>query len=101
MPASTRPPSAPTAAASVGVASPKTMEPSTAMISTASGKNDASSILKISSRCQFISQLTSNSKATPMAAVIQNQVGAGTRSADAASGALAGDAVATVAGLVG
>ena len=34
------------AAASVGVASPNTIEPSTARISTASGKNDASSILK-------------------------------------------------------
>ena len=40
----------PIAAASVGVARPKTMVPSTARISIASGKNDVSSILKISSR---------------------------------------------------
>ncbi len=47
------PPSAPTAAASVGVARPNTIEPSTARIRIASGKNDASSILKISSRTKF------------------------------------------------
>ena len=46
------PPNAPTAAASVGVASPNTIEPSTATIRMASGKNDVSSILKISSRSQ-------------------------------------------------
>ena len=43
---STKPPNAPTAAASAGVAKPNTIEPSTASISIASGKNDASSILK-------------------------------------------------------
>ena len=37
-------PSAPTAAASVGVATPNMMAPSTARISSASGKNDFSSI---------------------------------------------------------
>ena len=41
------------AAASVGVARPKTMEPSTARISTSSGKNEPSSILKISSRAKL------------------------------------------------
>ena len=41
------------AAASVGVASPKTMVPSTAMIITASGKKEPSSILKISSRAKL------------------------------------------------
>ena len=45
-----KPPNAPTAAASVGVASPNTIEPSTARISNASGKNDANSILKICKR---------------------------------------------------
>ena len=45
-----KPPNEPTAAASVGVARPNTIVPSTARISTASGKNDASSILKISKR---------------------------------------------------
>ena len=39
-------------AASVGVARPNTIEPSTARIRTASGKNDASSILKTSSRAR-------------------------------------------------
>jgi len=39
-----KPPSAPTAAASVGVASPSTIDPSTAMIMIASGKNELSSI---------------------------------------------------------
>ncbi len=48
--ASAKPPNDPTAAASVGVASPNTIEPSTARIITASGKNDDSSILKISRR---------------------------------------------------
>ena len=48
--ASTKPPKAPTAAASVGVARPNTMEPSTARISTSSGKKLDSSILKTSSR---------------------------------------------------
>ena len=47
------PPNAPTAAASVGVANPNTIEPSTARISIASGKNEASSNLKTSSRSQF------------------------------------------------
>ena len=49
------------------------------MISTASGKNDASSILKISSRCQFISQLISTRPTMPTPNTIQYQVGAGTR----------------------
>ena len=46
----------PTAAASEGVASPNTIEPSTARISRASGKNELSSILNTSSRSQFQSQ---------------------------------------------
>ena len=46
------PPNAPTAAASVGVARPNTIEPSTAMIRIASGKNEASRNLKTSSRSQ-------------------------------------------------
>jgi hypothetical protein len=41
------------AAASVGVARPKTMVPSTARIIIASGKNDPSSILKISRRAKL------------------------------------------------
>jgi hypothetical protein len=45
--ASAKPPNEPTAAASVGVANPNTIVPSTARMSTASGKNDARSILKI------------------------------------------------------
>ncbi|MNV58990.1 hypothetical protein D3C71_1513890 [compost metagenome] len=48
--ASKAPPMAPMAAASLGVARPKTMEPSTAAIITAKGKNEPISILKISSR---------------------------------------------------
>ncbi len=40
---------APTAAASVGVAKPKTIEPKTNRINTASGKKDPNNILKISS----------------------------------------------------
>ena len=48
--ASTKPPNAPTAAASVGVARPNTMEPKTARIRISKGKKLDSSILKISSR---------------------------------------------------
>lgn len=55
------------------------------MIITASGKNDASSILKISRRCQFISQLMSARLAMPAPKTIQNQVGAAMRSAAAAN----------------
>ena len=75
------------------------------MISTASGKNDASSILKISSRCQFISQVISARTATPTPNTIQYHIGAGTRSAAAAGGsrgcalaATGGGAVASAAG---
>ncbi len=53
--ASSRPPIEPTAAASVGVARPNTIVPSTATIRNASGKNDASSILKTSSRAKVSS----------------------------------------------
>ena len=90
------PPKAPTAAASVGVARPKTIEPSTAMIITASGKNDASSILKISRRCQFISQLMSAMLARPIARTIQNQVGTATLAAADAADAATGAGVAAV-----
>ena len=48
--ARTKPPKDPIAAASVGVASPTTMVPSTPRMIRASGKNDPRSILKISSR---------------------------------------------------
>ena len=51
-----KPPNAPTAAASAGVARPNTIEPSTARISSASGKNEVSSILNTSSRSQVHSQ---------------------------------------------
>ena len=78
-PARIRLPSAPTAAASVGVARPKTIEPSTAMIMTANGKNDASSILKISRRCQLISQVISARPARSAANTIQYQIGTGSR----------------------
>ncbi|KAG0753083.1 hypothetical protein G6F22_021606 [Rhizopus arrhizus] len=47
--ASKAPPIAPMAAASLGVARPNAIDPSTAAIMTASGKNDDISILKISS----------------------------------------------------
>jgi hypothetical protein len=45
-----KPPAEPSAAASVGVANPKTMLPSTARIISASGKKDPSSILNTSRR---------------------------------------------------
>ena len=48
--ASSAPPIAPMAAASLGVARPKAIDPSTAAIITASGKKEAISILKISMR---------------------------------------------------
>src|SRR5882672_3013847 len=88
-----QPPNAPTAAASVGVERPNTIEPSTIRISSASGKNDASSILNTSSRSQDQSHASSTTMATPIASMIQYQVGAGTRSAAAAGSALAGAAV--------
>src|SRR6185369_17005306 len=100
MPASIRPPNAPTAAASVGVANPKTMEPSTATISTARGKNDASSILKISSRCQFIIQQTTTRLTMPRPSTIQYQRGTGSRSA-AAAGALASSLLAVTLAATG
>ena len=56
MAARINPPKPPTAAASEGVASPNTIDPSTARISNASGKNEASSSLNTSSRSQFQSQ---------------------------------------------
>ena len=43
-------PAAPSAAASVGVAQPKMIDPSTARMSAVSGKNEVSSIFRISSR---------------------------------------------------
>ena len=85
-PAKINPPSAPTAAASVGVAKPNTMEPSTAMIMTASGKNEANSILKISSRCQFIIRVMSARAASPSANTIQYHWGTGSRTAACAAG---------------
>src|SRR5258706_12420288 len=88
------PPTAPTAAASVGVESPKTIEPSTIRISSASGKNDASSILNTSRRSQDQSHASSATVATQIANMIQYQVGTGSRSVAAAAGsALAGAAV--------
>ena len=51
--ASSMPPNAPIAAASVGVASPNTMLPRTARIMNASGNKEPSSILKISSRAKL------------------------------------------------
>src|SRR5580765_2432754 len=88
-----QPPNAPTAAASVGVESPNTIEPSTIRISSASGKNDASSILNTSSRSQDQSHASRTTMATQIANVIQYQVGTGSRSAAAAGWALAGAAV--------
>src|SRR4026209_1044246 len=82
-----QPPKAPTAAASVGVDRPKTIEPSTMRINTASGKNEPSSILNTSSRSQLHSQASTAMIATQMAAMIQNQGGAGNRSAGSASAA--------------
>jgi hypothetical protein len=58
----------------------------------ASGKNDVSSILKISSRCQLISQQTSTTPARPVASVIQNQSGAGTLCGSAAGAGIAAGA---------
>src|SRR5258706_15899029 len=89
------PPTAPTAAASVGVESPKTIEPSTIRISNASGKNDASSILNTSRRSQDQSHASSATVATQIANMIQYQVGTGSRSVAAA----AGSAFARAAGL--
>src|SRR3954469_3944864 len=82
-----QPPNAPTAAASVGVDSPNTIEPSTIRIRMASGKKDPSSILNTSRRSQLHSHATSTTMATPIASTIQYQVGAGVRSPDEAAAA--------------
>src|SRR5512143_3163610 len=74
------PPNPPTAAASEGVARPNTIEPSTARIISASGKNDVSSILKISSRSQFHSRYVTATMATPPANTNHSQDGIGSRS---------------------
>src|SRR5580765_8988711 len=72
------------------------------MIITASGKNEASSILNISRRCQFISQQISTRPTAPTAKTIQNHVGAATRTGPGAAGAAAGACVAAAAcGLAG
>src|SRR6267142_568367 len=84
-----QPPKAPTAAASVGVDSPNTIEPSTIRISSASGKNEPSSILKTSSRSQVHSHARTATIATQMPNTIQYQPGIGRRSAGAASAAFA------------
>src|SRR5436190_20632916 len=88
-----QPPNAPTAAASVGVESPNTIEPRTIRISSASGKNDESSILNTSCRSQDHNHASRTTTATQIASTIQYQVGAGTRSAAAAGSALAGAAL--------
>src|SRR5436190_20873424 len=80
-----QPPNAPTAAASDGVERPKTIEPSTARISRASGKKDVSSILNTSSRSQFQSQYKAAIRAIATATAIQNHTGTGRRSALAAA----------------
>src|SRR5260221_5494541 len=88
------PPNAPTAAASVGFEGRNTIDPSTIRISSASGKNDASSILNTSSRSHDQSHASRTTMATQIASMIQYQVGTGSRSPAAAAGsALAGAAV--------
>src|SRR4051812_23426966 len=94
--ASTKPPNAPTAAASVGVARPNTIDPSTASISSARGKNDVSSILKISWRSHVHSAYTTARITAQIASVIQNHWGTGRRSADA-DGSLGADVAALAA----
>src|SRR5882672_11023049 len=86
-----KPPKAPTAAASVGVERPNTIEPSTARMSTAKGKNDASRNLNTSRRSQLSSQEMTPAAATPMAKKIQNQPGIGSRSCDAGAASAALD----------
>ena len=74
-----KPPSEPTAAASVGVASPNKIVPSTARIMTDSGKNDVSNILKTSSLTKFSVPYKTPRNARPTPNTYQNAGGVGSR----------------------